>query len=426
MAIAAGSRFQLPKIRAKNYSLIGLISDNNHHFFHRRNLTSSESSHGPLVQKLLEEPMSRIKATLESEFTSRVPGFPWAALLSSLNVSSSQKANLVVQWRLEKLIEERAKNLDCYSELISLCGSIRNLPMALLIFTSMEARGLKPTPSVFNALISTSLSSGNLLTALSLFEIMENSEGYKSDCDTYNAFITWYANSGNKKATEAWYSAKRASGFCPDLRTYDFLILSCIKSQNFGDAERYYEEMMLAGLMPNVSILQNMLLVYCEQRNSGKVKELLKFIHNDGCGINKQMAKKVVDFFYNFGMVEDMEELLVTFLKFDQALEILSLVHSSIIRMNAKTDRLDDVEYSIGRMLKDGVSFSSSDVVEKVICSYFRKGAHDRLDMFLERIKGYYKFTRSIYDLLVAGYRRAGLSERLNSVVDEMKQAGFT
>lgn len=323
------------------------------------------------------------------------------------------------------MTEQSEENHDCYSELISFCGSIRNLPMALQIFTTMETRGLKPTPSVFNALISTCLCSGNLLTALSLFEIMENSEGYKPDSDTYNAFISWYANSGNKKATETWYSSKRASGFSPDLHTYDFLILSCTKSRNFSDAERYYEEMMLAGLMPNVSILQNMLLLYCEQRNFGKVKEFLRIIIEGGRRINKLIAKEVVEFFNDFGTVEDMEELLVTYPKSEQVLEIHSMVHSSFIRMYAKADRLDDVEYSVGRMLKDGISFDSPDDVEKVICCYFRKGAHDRLDVFLECIKGYYKFTRSIYDLLVAGYRRAGLSEKLNSVVDEMKQAGF-
>lgn len=89
-AIAGCGRFLLPKFRSKSYSLIGLISE--------RNITtspSSSSSHGPLLQKLLKEPISRIKATLESEFNSRSE-FPWASLLSLLNNSSSQKANMVV------------------------------------------------------------------------------------------------------------------------------------------------------------------------------------------------------------------------------------------------------------------------------------------------------------------------------------------
>lgn len=323
------------------------------------------------------------------------------------------------------MTKEDRKNYDCYARLISLCQNIRNLPTALLVFSSMEAQGVRPTSSVFNALISTSLSSGNLLTALSLFEIMEGSEGYRPDSDTYNAFISAYANLGNKSATEAWLTAKKASGFSADAQTYGFLIHCCIKSRAFEDAQRYFEEMMLEGLMPNESVFQNVLLMCCQQRNSGKVKEILKFILNCGLQIDRNTSKKVVEMYRELGLIEELEEVLETLPKSNQTSEFLSLVHCSVIRMYAETDRLDDVEYYVGRMLKHGISFSCEEDVEKVICSYFRREAYDRLDLFLERIKDSYKLTRSTYDLLGAGYGRAGLSEKLNIVVNEMKQAGL-
>ena len=59
----------------------------------------------------------------------------------------------VLEWRLEKLLNEREKNPGCYSELISMCGKIQNVPLAMEVFTSMEANGIKPTSSIFNALI---------------------------------------------------------------------------------------------------------------------------------------------------------------------------------------------------------------------------------------------------------------------------------
>ncbi|KAG6409613.1 hypothetical protein SASPL_127653 [Salvia splendens] len=96
------------------------------------------------------------------------------------------------------------------------------------------------------------------------------------------------------------------------------------------------------------------------------------------------------------------------------------------MRMYADRDRLDDVEYCVGRMLKDGVSFSCDEDVEKVICCYFRREAYDRLDMFLECMKQHScKLTKTAYDLLGAGYRRAGLLEKTNDVVSEMKRTGF-
>ncbi|PIN03425.1 hypothetical protein CDL12_24056 [Handroanthus impetiginosus] len=419
---AASSGVWLPIFRAKSPEGCRRLA---RMFIIDKRDSSSASTDIPLLQKLLKSQVSRIKETLDSEVISEANEFPWAALLSSLNSSAPQKANLVIEWKLEKLIKENPKNQDSYSQLISLCSNIRNLPTAMLIFAAMEAQGVQPTPSIFNALISTSLSSGNLLTALSLFEIMEGSESYKPDSNTYNAFISAYSNMGNKNATESWFAAKRASGFSADVLTYGSLIQCCIKSNHIEDAERYFEEMMLAGVNPNEPVMQNMLVLYCKQRNCVRVKEILKFTLNGNWQIDRSMAKKVVNLYRELGRVEELEELLVTLAESNQTSEVLSLVHCSIIRFYAETDRLDDVEYSVGRMLKNGISFSCSEDVEKVICCYFRREAYDRLELFLECIKDSYKFTRSNYDLLCAGYKRAGLLERLNAVVNEMKVAGF-
>ncbi|KAL3650837.1 hypothetical protein CASFOL_007240 [Castilleja foliolosa] len=390
-----------------------------------RDSASASSTDIPLLQKLLKAPISSIQATLDSELSHDSTEFPSAALLSSLNTSAPHKANLVIEWKLEKLTKDDKKNHDCYAHLVSLCEKIRNLQIALFIFTSMEARGIKPTPSVFNALISTSLSSGNLLTALSLFEIMKGSDDKRPNSDTYNAFISSYAKLGNKNATESWVAAKKAAGFSTDAQTYGFLIQCCIKSKSYEDAQNYFDETMLAGLMPNESAFQNMLLMYCQLRNRFRVKEILRLLPNSKWRIDLNVAKRVLVFYQELGVVEELEELIVILTEADQTSAVLSLVYCSLIRLYADKDRLDDVEYAVGRMLKNGGSFSCEEDVEKVICCYFRKEAYDRLDLFLACTKDYYKLTRSIYDLLGAGYRRAGLLEKLNVLVSEMKLAGF-
>ncbi|GMY17632.1 pentatricopeptide repeat-containing protein At1g63130, mitochondrial-like [Fagus crenata] len=382
----------------------------------------------PLVAKLLHVPISRIKTSLDSDQTSVLKsfGFSWEALVTSLRSSSPQKAHLVLEWRLEKMLEENVRDHDSLSELMYLCGKVQNLPLAMRVFTSMEAHGVKPTSSLFNSLINACLSSGNVMTAHSLFEIMESSEGYKPNSDTYNAFISGFSKLGNADAMQAWYSAKKAAGFSADLQTYESLISGFVKARKYDSADNLYEEMMVSGVMPNISILESMLEGLCKQRSFDQVKELLKFVLDGGWEISGQMAERLVRFYVEVGTVEDMEELLVTLMNANQASKILSWVHCGIIRMYAISDRLDDVEYSVGRMLKRGLSFNCPDDVEKVICSYFRRAAYDRLDLFLEHIKGYYVLTRSTYDLLIAGYRRAGLSENLDLVMKHMQSAGLS
>ncbi|CAL8996582.1 unnamed protein product [Prunus brigantina] len=383
------------------------------------------SNQTSLLQRLVEEPNSCIKSILGFEEFSALQSsdFSWETLLTSLASSSSpDKSRLVLEWKLENLLEENEKDHDRYSELISLCGKIQNLPLAMQVFTSMEANGIKPTSAIFNSLVHACFSSGNVSTAFSLFEIMESSEGFKPNSDTYDAFMSAFSKLGKADSVQAWYSAKKAAGFSSDVQTYQTLISGCIKSNNFKLADWFYEEMVLSGLMPNLPILENMLEGLCKRRSFDQVKEFMKIVLDAGWKINEKMAEMVVGLYIELGMVEKLEELLVDLMETNQVSEVLLLVHCGIIRLNALLDRLDDVEYSVGRMLKQGVSFKHHDVVEKVICSYFRCSAHDRLELFLERLKGSYELTKSTYDLLIAGYRRAGLSDRLN----DMKCAGFS
>lgn len=323
-------------------------------------------------------------------------------------------------------MEENEKNYDSYSKLISLCGEIQNVETALRVFSSMEAQGLRPNSSIFNALVSASLSSRNFTTALSLYELMERSEEYKSDADTYNAFISTYAKLGNKKAMQAWYLAKLAAGFSPDFRAYESLIFGCVKSKDFVDAERFYEEMTVAGFIPNSSIMQNMLVVYCEKRNVTETKKYLKYaMEDDSLYINRDTLMKIVRLFKELGSMQDMEELLDSFTNSHQPSGTLSLVHNEIIRMCVRTNRLDDVEFCVGRMLKQGISFVYSEDVEKVISLYFQQGSYDKLDLFLKLIRDSHKFSQSTYDLLVDAYRRAGMQEKLDMLKNDMKLEGF-
>ena len=55
------------------------------------------------------------------------------------------------------------------------------------------------------------------MTARSLLEIMESSEGYKPNSDTNDAFISAFSNLGNADAMQASYLAKTAAGFSVDL-----------------------------------------------------------------------------------------------------------------------------------------------------------------------------------------------------------------
>ncbi|PWA48727.1 Pentatricopeptide repeat-containing protein [Artemisia annua] len=332
----------------------------------------------------------------------------------------------VLEWRLEKLLKEHERNQDGYLDLIHHCGKIQNTQTAMRVFTLMENHGIKPTSTVIDALISAHLSSGNTTTALSIYEIMQNSDEYKPTARTYNLFISAFAKLGNSKAMLGWYSAKIAAGFMADLDTYDALILGSIKLKKYKDADRFYEEMSVADITPNSSILHNRLVGFCEQKDLVKIREFLKTILDHKWEINHYTAEKLVRFYCELELMEELEWMIVVLgeSNHSQDFDIISQVYNGLISVYTKLDRLDDVEYSVGRMLKQGASFRSHKDVEKVICLYFRKSAYDRLDVFLEFIKVSHKLERSTYELLVAGYRRAGLYEKVDLVIKDLDTVG--
>ncbi|CAL1386428.1 unnamed protein product [Linum trigynum] len=396
--------------------------------FKQRSFCSSATavaSADTLLAKLLQLSTSQIKRALDSVVAGRSSDLAVSeSLVASLASSSPQKAKLILEWRLERMLNDGEKDRSLYSNLISLCAKIRNVPLAMTMFTSMEDRGIQATASVFNSLIHTCLSSNEVITALSLFEVMESSETFRPDSETYDTFISGFSNFRDTHRMRAWYQAKREAAYLPNALNYESLISCCVKVNDFDSADLFYNEMMAQGIAPSEKILDSVLEGLCKRRNCERVKEFVNFLMECRFEISGRLIEKVVKLYCELEKPDEMEMLLDALVEFNQVGEALLQVHCGIIRLYASLDRLDDVEYTVGRMMSQGMSFSSPGDVERVISAYFRQEAYDRLDLFLEHVTRYCKLTRSTYDLLVAGYRRAGLTEKVDSVVKDMESSG--
>ncbi|CAL5206464.1 unnamed protein product [Lathyrus oleraceus] len=289
----------------------------------------------------------------------------------------------------------------------------------------MEVVGVKSTSMVFNSLINVCLFSSDIVTTYGLFEIMESSERYKPDFRTYDNFISSFSKSGNVDAMLDWYLANKAVGLGSDLRIFELVLMGCVYAKKFEIVDRVFEEMMVSEIIPNGTILESMLKGCCEQKSLCRGKEFVRFMLDNMWEISETMVEMLIALYHEQKRVEKMEELLETMTKLLVDSSVLLQIHCGILRMYVVLDRLDDIELFVGRMLKQVMSFASSDDVEKVICSYFRKEAYDMLDIFLECIKNSHVLMRSTFDLLIFGYRRANLHEKVDLVLLDMKSMGL-
>ncbi|KAG0487298.1 hypothetical protein HPP92_009393 [Vanilla planifolia] len=390
----------------------------------RRQIQTAVAVGDGLAARLLRERDSSIKAVLDSECSAPhhegEGGYFWDSLVVRLGEFSPRKAQLILEWKLEKLLSEDVRTYDQYLRLILHSSKLNNLSFAMKVFTSIEGHGLSPNTQIFNALVSTSLSVGNFVTALSLFEIMQWSDNAKPDLATYNYFISMYSRQGDDRGMKGWYSAAKQSGFLPNIQTYELLIVGHVRSENFKDADMFYQELLRSKISPNSQILNAMLEGSCREKDAWRVRELIEYIMKEGWSLSKPLVEMVIQLHLEQGLAEDLIDFLDLLKPTTDSISQPS-VYSSFIRFYAVLDKLDDMECLIGRMLNDGMMFTNKEDVEVVICSYFRKKAFEKLDLFLGRIQGSYKLARSTYDLLVAGYRKFGLNDRLDCIVKHMQ-----
>ena len=329
-----------------------------------------------------------------------------------------------MEWKLEKLLKEEILDCEPYSTIIRFCAQTRNAALAMRVFECVEAQGVHLNTSIFNALVNTFLSVGDLLSAMTLYEAMEGIDGCKPDSNTYDAFISTFSLLGSGHAMMSWYIAAKNAGFTPIIQAFESLITGFVWLNMLDDAKTVFEEMTSLGIKPNSTILEANLEIVSRKEQANTVRDFLKRVSDGNWELNEATVGRLTRICLDGDEIDEMEQLLALIQKGTHFSSETQL-HHGIIRLYAKADRLADMEDAISRMLDNGVMFMCPEDVEVIICSYFRQKEFDRLDLFLNRIRSFFKMKRSTYDILVAGYRKFDLHEKLDSTINDMRQAGF-
>jgi pentatricopeptide repeat protein len=330
-----------------------------------------------------------------------------------------------LEWKLEKLLKEDIQDCEPYSRIIRFCGQTRNATFAMRVFECVEAKGIQLNTNICNALVDAFLSAGDLLSAMTLYETMESMDACSPNSATYDAFICAFSLLGSGHAMMSWYVAAKNAGFTPSIQAFESLITGFVRLNMLDDAKTVFEEMIALEIKPNSTILEASLEILSRKEEASRVGDFLKRARDGNWELNKATVVRLTRICLGGGAIDEMEQLLALIQK-GTHLNSKTQLHHGIIRFYANADRLADMEDAIYRMLDNGVMFTCPEDVDVIICCYFRHREFDRLDLFLNRIRSLFKLNRSTYDILVAGYRKFDLHERLDSTIaDMMREAGF-
>ncbi|TVU48316.1 hypothetical protein EJB05_07949, partial [Eragrostis curvula] len=381
-----------------------------------------------LLSLLVSIPECQVKATMEkvSGSAPHRDGAFWEPLAAALlRASYPAKANLVLEWKLEKLLKEGIRDCKPYSTIIRFCSETRNAVLAMRAIERMETKGIQLNTGIFNALVNAFLSVGDLLSAITLYETMQGMDNCKPDSTTYDAFISAFSLLGSGHPMMSWYLAAKNSGFTPSIQAFESLITGFVRLNMLDDAEMVFKEMISFEIKPNNTIMEARIEMLYKKNAANLVRDFVKCARDGKWELNGATVERLTRTLLNGGDVDEMEQLLSLIQK-GTHLSSETQLHCAIIKSYAKADRLADMEHAICRMLDDGLTFMMCpEDVEAVICCYFRHKDFDRLDLFLNRIQSSFKLTKSTYDILVAGYRKFGLHERLDSTINDMRKSGF-
>lgn len=292
------------------------------------------------------------------------------------------------------------------------------------VFECVEAKGIQLNTNIFNSLVNAFLSAGDLLSAVTLYETMEAMDGCNPNSDTYDAFICAFSLLGSGHTMMSWYVAAKNAGFTPSILAFQSLITGFVQLNMLDDAKAIFEEMIALEIKPNSTILEATLEIFSGKEEASRVGDFLKRVSDGNWELNKAIVARLTRICLDAGEIDEMEQLLALIQKGTHSSSETQL-HHGIIRFYAKADQLADMEHAIYRMLDNDVMFMCPEDVEVIICSYFRHREFDRLDLFLNHIRSFCKLNRSTYDILVAGYRKFDLHERLDSTIADMREAGF-
>lgn len=383
-----------------------------------------------LFTKLVDSDDRDIKSVLDQQgnLTLRSDTLFWDPLLRALKSSDSTSSNRVQQvleWKMEKLLKESNRDPREWARQICLAGRVNNIQLAVKAFTIMELQQIKPNATVFNSLIYAYGFSNQIARALSLFEVMERTEDCRPTLVTYNTILSIYSHLGDPHNLQTWHEVCKRAGFSPNADTFKYLIVGFMRAERYDLMDLSFKEMISCGVTPSMTTLEAVMEGFCKKGLIDRMKATFKFIMEEGWTMNENIVRNMFQVYAKLRRVADMEEVLGMVKTLENS-QLISEIHNKIVKAYALSGELDDVEFSVGRMLQNGAIFSCPNVVEAIISCYFRHKAYNRLELFLNRIKEVYKLAYTTYDLLLTEYSKAGQYEKLQAVVERMKEVGFS
>lgn len=308
-----------------------------------------------------------------------------------------------------------------YAKGITLAGRVKNLDLAVMLFTEACSKGFK-TSSVYNALMGAYMYNDKPVESQSVYRDLKREINCSPTIVTFNILLTVFGRLTMVGNMEEVIREIDASGVPPNVNTYNHIIAGYITDWRWEKMERAFKIMENGPVQPDLKTYLLMLRGYANSRNLRKMEEIYQIVKlhvND-----KEIPLiRVMICAYCRSSEKDRVAKVENLVKLIPENDYRPWLNVLLIRLYAQEDLVDQMETFMNQAFEHNTPVITAGVMRAIITAYFRQNAIARFNDFLKQAElSDWRICRSLYHCKMVMFSAANRLEEMENVLEEMSR----